>query len=86
MNQQVEMLAVCGTDGKLTPLRFRVEDENRMLQTISITQILCARPIRYAGIDAIQYLCKASLPGRERMLELRYSVATHRWSLFRVVY
>lgn len=86
MNLQIEMISVCGTDGKLTPLRFRMEDESQCLQTVAITQVICAKPIQYAGIDAIQYLCKALLDGREKLFELRYTIVTHRWSVFRVVY
>lgn len=86
MSLQIEMISVCGTDGKLTPLRFRMEDEGQCLQTVAITQIVCAKPIQYAGIDAIQYLCKARVEGREKLFELRYTIATHRWSVFRVVY
>lgn len=86
MNIQIEMICVCATDGKLTPLRFRMEDEEHSLQTVSIAQVLVAKPIQYAGIDAIQYLCRAILSGRERVFELRYTIKTHRWTLFRVVY
>lgn len=85
-NIQIEMICVCAADGDLTPLRFRMEDEERQLQTVSIAQILVAKPIQYAGIDAILYLCKAVWNGRERLFELRYTVKTHRWTLFRVVY
>ena len=86
MNLQIEMISVCGTDGKLTPLRFRMEDESQCLQTVAITQVICAKPIQYAGIDAIQYLCKALLDGREKLFELHYTIVTHRWSVCRVVY
>ncbi len=86
MNIQIEMISVCAADGKLTPLRFRMENEEHCLQTVPIAQVLVAKPIQYAGIDAIQYLCKAMMDGRERLFELRYTIKTHRWTLFRVVY
>ncbi len=86
MNLQIEVISVCGSDGTITPLRFRMEDESHCLQTVAITQVVCAKPIQYAGIDAIQYLCKAKCEGLEKLFELRYTVRTHRWTLFRVVY
>ncbi len=86
MNLQIEMISVCGTDGTLTPLRFRMEDEEQCLQTVAISQVVSFRTIQYAGIDAIQYLCKARLAGKERLFELRYTVRTHCWTLFRTVY
>ena len=85
MNIQIEMISVCSADGQITPLRFRLEDEENCLRTVAISQVMCAKPIQYAGIDAIQYLCKAVLEERERIFELRYTIRTHRWCLFRVV-
>ena len=86
MQLPIEMICVCGADGKLTPLRFRMEDEEHCLQTVAISQVLCSKPIQYVGIDAIQYLCKAKSGEQERLFELRYTLNTHIWTLFRVVY
>ena len=86
MSLQIEVISVFAADGSITPLRFRMEDEVHQLQTVAISQIICAKPIQYAGIDAIQYLCKAFQNGQEHLFELRYTVRTHRWTLFRVVY
>ena len=74
-NVQIEMISVCGVDGNLT-----------QLQTVAIRQVVCSQRIQYAGVDALQYLCKAEVQGREKLFELRYAIRTHRWSLFRVVY
>lgn len=86
MNLPIEMISVCGPDGSLTPLRFRMEDEEHCLQTVVISQVLCSKTIQYVGIDAIQYLCKATAEGKEKLFELRYTLKTHAWTLFRVVY
>ena len=86
MNLQIEVISVFAADGTITPLRFRMEDEAHCLQTVIISQVVFATPIQYAGIDAIQYLCKAHTDDRERLFELRFTVRTHRWTLFRVVY
>ena len=85
-NIQIEMISVCGTDGTLTPLRFRMEDEEQCLQTVAISQVVYSNRIQYAGVDAIQYLCKAEVQGREKLFELRYAIRSHSWCLFRVVY
>lgn len=83
---QIEMISVCATDGRITPLRFRMEDETHCLQTVPITRVISSVPIQYAGVDAIQYLCNAAVDGREKLFELRYTIRTHCWTLFRVVY
>lgn len=86
LNLQIEMISVFSADGKITPLRFRMEDEEHCLQTVPIRQIVCAREIQYAGVDAVQFLCKSELDGKEKLFELRYTVRSHRWTLFRVIY
>ena len=86
VNRQIEMISVCAADGALTPIRFRMEDGEHMLRIVPIRQVVCSRPISYAGVEAIQYLCKTQLGQQEALLELRYTVRTHRWTLFRVVY
>ena len=71
VNRQIEMISVCAADGALTPIRFRMEDGEHMLRTVPIRQVVCSRPISYAGVEAIQYLCKTQLGQQEALLELR---------------
>ena len=86
LNLQIEMISVFSADGSITPLRFRLENEEHCLETVAISQVVCAKPICYAGVDAIQFLCKAIVEEKEKLFEVRYTVKTHRWTLFRVVY
>lgn len=85
-NIPVEILTVCGTDGRLQPIRFRLEDEAHQLHTVSVGQVISVKEVQYVGIEALVYLCKAEFRGRERLFELRYTVSTHRWVLLRMVY
>lgn len=82
----IEMISVCGSDGKLTPIRFRMEREDQSMQVVPILQVMCCNPVQYAGIDALQYLCKGKVNEQEKMFELRYTLKTHCWSIYRVVY
>ena len=45
-----------------------------------------SRFVEYVGIETFVFLCKALLEGAEKLYELRYTVRTHRWTLFREVY
>ncbi len=82
----VEMISVCSADGKLTPIRFRMEGEDQELQVVPILRVMSCNPVHYAGIDAIQYLCKGKVREQEKLFELRYTLKTHCWSIYRVVY
>ena len=56
------------------------------LHTVHITEIIDSRFVEYVGIETFVFLCKALLEGAEKLYELRYTVRTHRWTLFREVY
>ena len=85
-NLPVQVLAACGVDGQMQPLRFRFEDSEHQLHTVHITGIIDSRFVEYVGIETCVFLCKALLEGAEKLYELRYTVRTHRWTLFREVY
>lgn len=85
-NLPIHVLASCGADGEILPLRFRFEDAEHTLHTVRITEVLDSRKIEYVGIEAFSFLCRASCGEQEKLYELRYTVRPHRWTLFREVY
>ena len=85
-NLPIQVLSCCGTCGDLQPLRFRYEDRAHSVHTVSITEIVDGRKVEYVGLEAFLFLCKARLEDREKLYELRYTVATHRWTLVKEVY
>lgn len=85
-NVPIQILTVCGVDGALEPVRFRLEDAAHRLHTVSVKQVVSVKEVQYVGIEALIYLCRADFGGRERLFELRYTVRSHRWVLLRMVY
>ena len=85
LNTPVQMLSVCDVDGRLRPLRFRYEDGQHQLQTVQVREVLVARELSYVGLQVYQYVCKAACNGLELLFELRYTVRTHRWVLYRMI-
>lgn len=86
MNRPVDVISVCSADGEIKPLRLRMEDENHQLLRIDIEEILSAKEIQYVGIEAQVFLCKATVQGKPWMFELKYTIRSHSWCLFRRVY
>ena len=86
MNCPVDVISVCSADGEIKPLRFRMEDETHQLLRIDIEEIVSAKEIQYVGIEAQIFLCKATVQGRPWMFELKYTIRSHSWCLFRRVY
>ena len=85
-NVPVQMIAHCGADGSMQPLRFRFEDAEHVLHTVRISEVLDSRRVEYVGIEAFLFVCKAVTEEAERLVELRYTVRSHRWSLVREIY
>ena len=40
----------------------------------------------FVGMEQLAFLCRARVDGREALYELKYTVSTHRWVLFRRIY
>ena len=82
----VDVIALYSANGDIRPLRFRMEDEKHQLLRIDIDEIISSREIQYVGIEAHVFLCKAHVRGRQWLFELKYTIRSHSWCLFRRVY
>ncbi len=83
LNTPVDVISICSAAGELRPLRFRMEGENHQLLRIDIDQVISSRKIQYVGIEAQIFLCRAMVEGREWLFELKYTIRSHCWCLFR---
>ena len=86
LNLPVQVIVHCEAGGDMRPLRFQYEDEKHIVHTVQIDQITDSRKTGFVGIDAIHYICKGTAEGKEHMYELKYTVNTHKWVLFRKIY
>ena len=82
----VDVICMCSANGDIQPLRFRMEDEKHQLLRVDIDEIISSKPIQYVGIEAKIFLCRATVQGRKRLFELRYTIRSHSWCLLRKVY
>lgn len=82
----VDVICVCSADGEIKPLRFRMEDEEHQLLRVDIDEIISVRAIQYVGIEAQVFLCRATVRGKQWLFELKYTIRSHNWCLFRKVY
>ena len=82
----VDVIAMYSANGDIRPLRLRLEDDTHGLLRIDIDEVVSSKMIRYVGIEAQVFLCRATVQGRNRMFELRYTIRSHNWCLIRGVY
>lgn len=82
----VDVISVCSAGGEIRPLRLRMEDREHQLLRIDIEEIISCKEIRYVGIEAQVFLCRATVRGKKWLFELRYTIRSHTWCLMRKVY
>lgn len=81
----VDVICICSANGDIRPLRMRLEDEKHRLMRVDIDEVISSRDIQYVGIEARIYLCRATVEGRNWLFELKYTIRSHTWCLFRKV-
>lgn len=77
----VDVISMCSADGKIQPLRFRMEDESHQRLRVDIQQIVSVQEIHHVGVEAQVFLCKAKMWGREWVFQLKYNIRAHSWCL-----
>ncbi len=82
----VDVISLCSANGDIRPLRFRMEDEEHRLLRIDIDEVISSRPVQYVGIEALIFLCRATVREKQWLFELKYMVRSHSWCLLRKVY
>lgn len=85
VNQPIDCISICSASGEIRPLRFRMENEDHRLLRVDIDEVICARQIQYVGIEATIFLCRAMVEGVQWLFELKYTIRSHSWCLFRRV-
>lgn len=85
-NIPVEIISKFNTTGEITPLRLRLENEEHCLVTAHITNILYIKNNNYSGINTIDYGCNLKVEDKEHLVQLRYFVSSHKWTLHKVFY
>ena len=85
-NQPVDVISVCSACGDIRPLRLQMEDEQHQLLRVNIEEIISMKPVQFVGIEAQIFLCRAIVGGKEWLFELKYTIRTHSWCLFRRIY
>jgi hypothetical protein len=85
VNIPVQMLCYVSTQGEFTPIHFRFEDDEHHLLTVDVTKILTHKTTSFNGIKEIHYICKAPIGEKEVMFDLKYTVESHKWVIFKLL-
>lgn len=80
----IETIAWFKKDSFPTPLRFRIETEDKSKLVIKIDKILFKEEEKLGGNRMIVYRCEGIIQDLNRIFEIKYDIATCKWYLFKM--
>ena len=84
VSKPIRMIAVFWPNKNPIPYKFKIQDEDGLMQTIKIDKILYSYTNRMAGIDSIIYECQSLIRGTDMRYELKYLIASCQWLLYKI--
>jgi hypothetical protein len=81
LHMPVDVIATFNVQGKIKPNFIRLEDDNHVLQTYKIENIVFSREEKYAGIPVILFCCNIMKDGCMQLISIKYHIKTHQWVL-----
>lgn len=81
VNYPIQMFFVTSTQGDITPLKFKYEDPEHQVITVSVDEVLAHKEMTIGPGGSVVFTCSSELDGQKVMYELRYEIGTHKWIL-----
>lgn len=82
--KSVDMIAWFKDSGKISPIKFRIEEDDGTLKIIKINKIIKVANEKIAGNPMQIYTCSSNINGVEKIFELKYEIERCKWYLFKI--
>ena len=83
LNKNIDMISWTSTEGTVTPVRFRMEEEGELI-TIKVGHIIQTETNRFGGSQTLCFLCSSVIGDTERIYELTCNCETQKWLLKKI--
>jgi hypothetical protein len=83
LNMPVDVIATFNVQGKIRPNYIRLEDENSVLRTYKIEEIVFCREEKLAGVPVLLYCCNIARGDSLQTINIKYHIKTHQWVIVR---
>jgi len=80
----ISMVSWTDESGVITPVRFRIENEDESLSTIKIDKVITMDREKLAGNHMLVYKCQSVIKGSERPYELKCEISSGKWILWKL--
>jgi len=81
IHTSIEVLAHIDLEGKIHPLRFRLETQDQDRRVVRVEKVLDYKEAMIAGQRTRQFSCRSVIEDLIHHYELSYELATCRWYL-----
>lgn len=80
----IEMISVTDIYGNIKPIRFRISDKEEEIHTAQVLNIQTTENCKISGVKARILRCEIQLQDTMRLCELRYTLDTSIWELYKI--
>ncbi|NLN64973.1 MAG: hypothetical protein GX144_06130 [Clostridiaceae bacterium] len=80
----VDMICCTNKDGVITPIKFRITDEDKKYRIIRIDRILSRKEEKLAGNRMLVFAVQSIIRGIEYRFEMKYEFTTCKWFLYKM--
>ncbi|MBX4271452.1 hypothetical protein [Clostridium estertheticum] len=80
----IEMVSWTNLLGVITPVRFKIANEDESILVIKIDKVITIDKEKLAGNNRLVYTCQSVIRGCERIYSLKYSFDTCKWILWKL--
>jgi hypothetical protein len=80
----ISVISATDTKGAITPLRFKMQQEDESFITIKVDKILTRDREKLAGNHMYIFRCKSVIDDVEKVYELKYEISTCKWMLWKI--
>ena len=80
----IDVMGKFNKEGILTPIKFKITGEDEGEVTIKVDRVLTRELEKLAGNKMFVYKCQSTINGIEKVYELKYSLETCKWMLFKI--
>ena len=78
-NYPIQLISVTSTRGDITPMRFRYENGDHEIITVSVDEVHAKKEMTIGKGGSIIYTCATITDDKRMLYQIRYEIGTHKW-------
>ena len=83
LSKPIEMIAHFDKNGKIKPIRFKIE-ENNICKVVKIEKIISTDKEKLCGNISYVFTCNVIIDGILKICEIKYLIEECKWIIFKI--